>query len=150
MSKGKFGSIKGHSIDDLTLEKMLFHDFSIQKTQPTMRDLTDLKSCCDKQLENVCVVVEKIEDSERWCVWSLIKVTQRLEHYANARHGVSERHNSGCCNPTIGLDQGLVLVGERNMSKSCFILENMENEDCRCNNIDSATLENHFKKCQRS
>ena len=43
-SKGNYGARKGCSIDDLTLEKRLLHDYSVQNMKPTMHDLTDLQS----------------------------------------------------------------------------------------------------------
>ena len=59
MLKVNCSSIKVYSIDDSMLEKTLLCDYSAQNMKLTMHDLTDLQSCYDMQLSNVCGVVEE-------------------------------------------------------------------------------------------
>ena len=59
ISKGNYRSRKGCSIDDLTLEKRLLCNCSMQHVEKTVHNFTDLESCYDRQLVNVCGVVEE-------------------------------------------------------------------------------------------
>ena len=75
-----------------------------------MCNLTGLQSYYDRQLENVCGVVEEVVGAERWTMKLFTKGTQRFEHNVNTRHGISDEYCGEYYDPMGGLGQDLMLV----------------------------------------
>ena len=59
ISKGNYGSRKGYSIEDLILEKRLLHNCNMKILEQTVHNFTYIASYYDRQLANVCGVVEE-------------------------------------------------------------------------------------------
>ena len=58
-SKANYSSKKNFSIETAILEKQLILDNSLLSLEKTIYNLTDLKSCCDRQLLNIGSIVEE-------------------------------------------------------------------------------------------
>ena len=91
-----------------------------------MNNLTELQSCYDRQLANVCGVVEISVGIERWVMQLFTKLMQKFENNVNTTYGISEEKYCGRYDPMGGLSQGLMLVGTNNRVKSCFIFKKLE------------------------
>ena len=79
-SKSNYGSRKNYSIENAILEKRLVMDKSLISCKKTMCHLTDLKSCCDRQLVNIGGLIEESIGRDRDVMKMLTKLIPRWKH----------------------------------------------------------------------
>ena len=94
-SKANYSSKKNFSIETAILEKQLILDNSLLSLEKTMYNLTDLKSCCNRQLLNIESIVEE-SIRRNWNAINLFtKIIPVFQHYMWTGFGMSERAYEG-------------------------------------------------------
>ena len=68
-----------------------------------MNDFTDFESYYDRQLGNVCGVVEEAVGVDRMAIKLSTKITRRFEHFTCTNFGISEETCGGKNDPLGGL-----------------------------------------------
>ena len=58
--KANYGSRKKYSIENIILEKWLICDMCKQDCKHTTHNITDLQACYDRQLLNICSIVQEL------------------------------------------------------------------------------------------
>jgi len=73
-SSANYGLRKNFSIKTAILEKRLIFDTSLLSLKPTIYNLTDLKSCYNRQLLNIERIVEESVSRNRQAMKLFIKI----------------------------------------------------------------------------
>ena len=118
----------------------------MQNMEQTVHNFTDLESCYDRQLANLCRVVEEAVGIERIAIKLFIKVIPWFEHCTHTHFGISEESYGDRNDPLGGLGQGMALSGSANRDMSCFMFKALEEKGHGFKNIDSIKLEQMIKK----
>ena len=79
--KYNFESWKNYTIEEAILEKRLIYDCSIFNRKLTIHIITDLEACYDRQLSNICGMVEESVRISREEVKLILKVLPVLKHF---------------------------------------------------------------------
>ena len=79
--------------------------------EETVHNFKDLKQFYDRQLANVCGVVECLVSVNRLAIKLFTKVILRFEHRICTNFGFSEESYGGRNDPLGGLGQGIMLLG---------------------------------------
>ena len=103
ISKGNYGSRKGHLIDDLTLEKILLCDYSMRNMEEIVHNFTDLESHYNRKLANICGIVKESVGVDRLAIKLFTKMMPRFEYCICTNFGISEEYYEGRNDPLGGL-----------------------------------------------
>ena len=124
-SKVNFGSRKNYAISTALLQKRLVMDNSIMSSKHTIYAMTDLQSCCDRQLPNVRSIVEESVGHNRNAMILRTKIMPLFEHHVSAGFGISDHFYEGL-EKLAGTGQGNKFSGNMCRDISCLIMKQLE------------------------
>ena len=91
----------------------------------TVHTLTDLKSCCDRQLPNIGSIVKELVGQNRKEMQLHTKIMPNFQHYVITGCGVSDNYYGGQT-PLAGTRQGNKFSGDTCRDTSCLIIKQLE------------------------
>ena len=95
VSKHNYGSRSGHSIENALLEKRLIVGQAKKSGEENVRTVSDLEVHYDRQLPELCGLVEESLGANRKVCKLMSKVFPRLEHHIGTVNSVSKNKHGG-------------------------------------------------------
>ena len=95
MVKANYGSRKNYLIETAILEKQLIMDRSLLTMKVTVYNLTNLKSCYNRQLANVGSMVEESVGRNRKAMMLFTKIIPIFKYYIYTGFGISNKSYGG-------------------------------------------------------
>ena len=117
----------------------------MQNMEQTVHNFTDLDSCYDRQLANVCRVVEEAVELYWMAIKLFTKVIPRFEHCIHTNFWISEGSYGGRNDPLGSLGKRMELSGSTKRDISCFMFKALEEKWHGFINIDSIKLGERLK-----
>ena len=111
VSKCNYGSRSGHSIENELVEKRLTMDCAKKSGEENVHAMSDLEAFYDRQLPELCGLVEESLGANRKVVTLVSKVLTRLEHHVGTVNGVSKDKHGGEKDVLGRIGQGNVFSG---------------------------------------
>jgi len=84
-----------NAIEEALLEKRMMCDIAVFNQTPIMHAVTDLKACYNRQLPNLCGLIEESVRIDRNVIKLIMKIIPIMEHHVCTRHGMSKEKYGG-------------------------------------------------------
>ena len=81
ISKYNYGSRRNYNIEEAILKKRLMYNYSMFNYKPMVYVITDLEAYYDRQLSNICRIVEESLGISRQGIKLIAKVLPVLKYY---------------------------------------------------------------------
>ena len=129
IAKANYGSRRNYSIENIILEKRLLYDISKQNGKHTIHNMTDLQACYDRQLPQVCSIVQESTGMDRHAVKLVTKTITSFKHHLCTNFGICPQTYGGINDLLAGTGQGNSLSGIHCRDVSCLIVKDIENKN---------------------
>ena len=123
VSKHNYGSRSGHSIENALLEKRLIVGQAKKSGEENARTVSDLEVHYDRQLPELCGLVEESLGANRKVCKLVSKVLPRLENCIGTVNGVSKNKYEGKKDTLGGNGQGNAFSEVACRDASCLIFK---------------------------
>ena len=104
-SNANCSSRKKYLMKSTLLEKRLALDYSLLLCKLTIHSLTNLQSCCNRQLLNIGGIIEESEGRDRKEIMLITKIMPNLKHCMCTDFGISSTYCRGEENQLAGAEQ---------------------------------------------